>query len=187
MASSKHLILENARRLFSENGFKGTTIAQIAKTSNVTDAAIYRHYRSKQQIFDSIINDFFDEFSGLMDSIHERQKSGYCLIETLILDLDAFLDERVVELKVIMNTYTIMPSARQIMERMYALLGLTLERCLEKGMRDGTVRDDLDITPTASLIAVMLMGMSRRQLYWPETPNLAQEAITFCQRSIRSL
>jgi AcrR family transcriptional regulator len=181
MASSKHLILENARRLFSENGFKGTTIAQIAKTSNVTDAAIYRHYRSKQQIFDSIINDFFDEFSGLMDSIHERQKSGYCLIETLILDLDAFLDERVVELKVIMNTYTIMPSARQIMERMYALLGLTLERC------DGTVRDDLDITPTASLIAVMLMGMSRRQLYWPETPNLAQEAVTFCQRSIRSL
>ena len=62
MASSKDLILENAKQLFAENGFKGTTIAQIAKTSNVTDAAIYRHYKSKQQIFDVIVETFLADY-----------------------------------------------------------------------------------------------------------------------------
>ena len=94
MASSKDLILENSKQLFAENGFKGTTIAQIAKTSKVTDAAIYRHYKSKQQIFDGIVETFLADYRVLLDQIKERQKSGYCLIENLILDLCGFIDGR---------------------------------------------------------------------------------------------
>ena len=189
MASSKDLILENAKQLFAENGFKGTTIAQIAKTSNVTDAAIYRHYKSKQQIFDVIVETFLADYRVLLDQIRERQKSGYCLIENLIHDLCAFIDLRNIEFKVILNAYTTIESARKAMDTFYDYLAETVTACLMRGIKDGTVRSDIAVPQTAVIIATLLVGVNRRRLFGPIAPNhdtLAQDTVVFCQSAIRS-
>ncbi len=189
MASSKDLILENSKQLFAENGFKGTTIAQIAKTSKVTDAAIYRHYKSKQQIFDGIVETFLADYRVLLDQIKERQKSGYCLIENLILDLCGFIDGRPLEFKVILNAYTTITSAREAMELFYGYLTETVAACLTRGIKDGTVREDIAVQETAGVIATLLVGVNRRRLFGPGSPNMgtmAQDTVTFCQRSIKS-
>lgn len=186
MGSSKDLILENAKQLYAENGFKGTTIAQIAKTSKVTDAAIYRHYRSKQEIFDVIVNTFLEDYKDLLDQIKERQKSGYCLIENLILDLCNFFKDRTTEFKVLLNCYTTIPSARVVMDAVYDYLIDTIESCLERGIKDGTVREDIDKKDTATIIATLLVALNRRRIFWPDTPELAKPVVTFCQRAIKN-
>lgn len=186
MGSSKALILENARQLFALNGFKGTTIAQIAKTSNVTDAAIYRHYKSKQDIFDGIVNVFLEQYKELLATIKERQKSGYCLLETLILDHSSFINERVSDAKVLFNTYSTIASARMVMDTVDAKLIETVMACLERGIRDGSVRDDIDVPETATLIGILLLGMDRRRLFWPAATDQSRAAVSFCQRSIKS-
>lgn len=53
--STKELILEEALRQFSEKGFAGTSMSEIAKPLGITKAALYKHFKSKQQIFDDII------------------------------------------------------------------------------------------------------------------------------------
>lgn len=186
MSSSKETILENSKLLFAENGFKGTTVAEIAKASGITDAAIYRHYRSKQEIFDVIVTAFLAEYRELLNQIHERQQSGYCLIENVILDLCNFLGTRVIEFKVIQNAYTTVGSAHDAMDSVYTYLTETVERCLEKGIKDGTVREELDVPETANIIATMLVAINRRRIFWPETPEMAKGAVTFCQRAIKS-
>jgi len=189
MASSKDLILENSKQLFAENGFKGTTIAQIAKTSMVTDAAIYRHYKSKQQIFDVIVENFMADYRDLLSQIRERQKSGYCLIETLILDLCGFVDVRNTEFKVLLNTYTTIESARRAMQDFYDFLAETVVACLKRGIQDGTVRDDVPVPETALVIATLLVGVNRRRLFGPEAPgveNMSKDTVAFCQRAIKS-
>lgn len=189
MASSKEFILENSKQLFADNGFKGTTIAQIAKTSKVTDAAIYRHYKSKQQIFDVIAEKFLGDYKVLLDQIKERQKSGYCLIENLILDLCGFIDARNIEFKVVLNSYTTISSAREVMDAFYDYLAETVVACLTRGIKDGTVRDDIAVPETAVVIATLLVGVNRRRLFGPgatSLESLAQDTVTFCQRAIKS-
>lgn len=186
MSSSKETILENARSLFADHGFKGTTIAQIAKTSNVTDAAIYRHYRSKQDVFDTIIASFLERHTALLGRIRERQKSGYCLLESLVMDHCAFVQERMTDMRVIFSTYTTIPSARDATDRMHDNLVAIVMACLERGINDGSVRDDIDVPETATIIAILLMGLNRRRIYSPESPELARGVVTFCQRSLRS-
>lgn len=186
MPSSKDNILENARRLFADHGFKGTTIAQIAKTSNVTDAAIYRHYRSKQDVFDTIIAKFIERHSALLGRIHDRQKSGYCLLESLVMDHCAFVQDNMTDMRVIFSTYTTIPSARAAIDRMHDNLVATVTACLERGISDGSVRDDIDKHETATIIAILLMGLNRRRIYSPESPELARGVVAFCQRSLRS-
>lgn len=44
-------ILEAAKKLFMENGFKGTTTKMIAAEANVNESTIFRHFNTKEGIF----------------------------------------------------------------------------------------------------------------------------------------
>lgn len=186
MPSSKGKILEKARNLFAEHGFKGTTIAQIATASDITDAAIYRHYRSKQDVFDVIVNLFLKDYRCLLEQIRERQKSGYCLLESLILEHCAFMQDRMTDMRVIFSTSATMPSARAVIDALSKDLESTLCVCLQKGIRDGSVREDLDEEENATIIAILVLGLNRRHPVGATNPDLVRGVVAFCQRSIRS-
>lgn len=53
--STKERILEEALKLFSQSGYMGTSMNDIAAKLGVTKAALYKHYTSKQEILDSIV------------------------------------------------------------------------------------------------------------------------------------
>ena len=54
--NTKERILEEALKLFSQSGYMGTSMNDIAAKLGVTKAALYKHYKSKQEILDSIID-----------------------------------------------------------------------------------------------------------------------------------
>lgn len=70
--STKDLILEEALRQFSEKGFAGTSMSEIAKPIGITKAALYKHFESKQQIFDEIIAESENRYAEIFEklSIH---------------------------------------------------------------------------------------------------------------------
>lgn len=54
--NTKERILEEALKLFSQSGYKGTSMNDIAARLGVTKAALYKHYKSKQEILDSVVS-----------------------------------------------------------------------------------------------------------------------------------
>jgi len=52
---TKKVILEEALELFSTKGYDGVTVADIADAVGIKAASLYKHYKSKQDIFDSIL------------------------------------------------------------------------------------------------------------------------------------
>lgn len=52
---TKERILEAALELFAHSGYLGTSMSDIAKQLGITKAALYKHYTSKQEILDSIV------------------------------------------------------------------------------------------------------------------------------------
>lgn len=53
--NTKEKILEEALKLFAQSGYMGTSMNEIALRLGVTKAALYKHYSSKQEILDSIV------------------------------------------------------------------------------------------------------------------------------------
>lgn len=53
--NTKERILEEALKLFAQSGYMGTSMNDIADKLGVTKAALYKHYKSKQEILDSIV------------------------------------------------------------------------------------------------------------------------------------
>ena len=53
--TTKERILEEALKLFSVSGFEGVTIRNIADAVEIRNSSLYKHFSSKQEIFDAIV------------------------------------------------------------------------------------------------------------------------------------
>lgn len=59
--NTKERILEVALDMFSQYGYAGTNLREIAAELGITKAALYKHYKSKEDIWNSTM-DVFDDY-----------------------------------------------------------------------------------------------------------------------------
>ncbi|MDO4545538.1 MAG: TetR/AcrR family transcriptional regulator [Bacillota bacterium] len=52
---TKERIIEESLTLFSIKGFKGTSVKEIADAVGIKDSSLYKHFKSKREIFDTIV------------------------------------------------------------------------------------------------------------------------------------
>ena len=55
MRNTKEEILKVSLHLFANEGYEAVSVSQIAGELSMTKGALYRHYKSKRDIFDSIV------------------------------------------------------------------------------------------------------------------------------------
>lgn len=53
--NTKERILEEALKLFAQSGYMGASMNDIATNLGVTKAALYKHYKSKKEMLDNIV------------------------------------------------------------------------------------------------------------------------------------
>src|ERR1700745_4264846 len=56
-----------ALELFAEQGYERTSLREIAERLGVTKAALYYHFKSKEDIVHSWADDYFAEIDALLD------------------------------------------------------------------------------------------------------------------------
>src|SRR5688500_10617490 len=54
-AQRREQLMEDATKLFARNGYEATTTAAIALAAGVTEPILYRHFKSKQELFVAIV------------------------------------------------------------------------------------------------------------------------------------
>lgn len=54
MSPTRNRIQEAALKLFAEKGYEGVTTKEIARGSEISEVTLFRHFRSKRELFDSI-------------------------------------------------------------------------------------------------------------------------------------
>lgn len=64
---SHRLILENAKQEFLQCGFEKASIRSIAKKSGLTGGALYKHFGSKEEIFNALVEPAYRKLLRLFD------------------------------------------------------------------------------------------------------------------------
>ncbi len=59
---TKHRILDEALTLFSEKGYANVFVGDIAERVGIKAPSLYKHYKSKQAIFEAIIEEMNERF-----------------------------------------------------------------------------------------------------------------------------
>src|SRR5256886_5263715 len=87
----RHLqILRVAMNLFSQRGFRGTTTKEIALAAGVSEAMVFRHFATKEELYSAILDhkaclhDTMDPVQVVADAI--ARKDDAAVFEGLALD-----------------------------------------------------------------------------------------------------
>src|SRR3954466_5142629 len=62
-------LMEVATKLFARNGYEATTTAAIALAAGVTEPILYRHFKSKQELFVAIVKSVSNQTMKSWESI----------------------------------------------------------------------------------------------------------------------
>ncbi|POP34829.1 TetR/AcrR family transcriptional regulator [Lactonifactor longoviformis] len=54
---TRERIAEEALNLFSRKGYQGTSVKNIAEAVGIRDSSLYKHFRSKEEIFSTIVEE----------------------------------------------------------------------------------------------------------------------------------
>lgn len=73
--NTKEIILFEALKLFSEKGYEGVTMRDIAAEVGIMQSSLYKHYESKQAIFDSLVEKIKSQFSAATISFQLPKKT----------------------------------------------------------------------------------------------------------------
>jgi len=64
-----------ALELFAEQGYEKTSLREIAERLGVTKAALYYHFKSKEDIVHSFTDDYFAEIDGLLEWAKDQPRN----------------------------------------------------------------------------------------------------------------
>ena len=76
-------VVETACRVFAKSSYRGSTTAQIARETGVTEPVLYRHFASKRELYLACLAAAWDQLRLLWDEALEREKDPGMWLATL--------------------------------------------------------------------------------------------------------
>jgi len=144
---TKRDILEAAVSLFAKNGFRNTTINQIAEAARMSKGAFYCHFKSKEAIFFEVVREVKDLWNSLI--MKEIGREGGA-IDKLTKMLDIFVeltlenkDKYVIFIVLIAEFTEVDAKFEGILKEAFDEFFDSIAEILEEGKRAGTVRGDI--------------------------------------------
>lgn len=66
---TKQLILERALEFFTDRGYEGASLEDIARAVGIRKASLYAHFEGKSSIFLNVFDDILEEYARTVDAL----------------------------------------------------------------------------------------------------------------------
>ena len=155
----KEQIVNAARMLVIKVGSENVTVRKIAEEVGFTEAAIYRHFKSKKDILYLLVENI--EASLILDLNVEDGGNGDVLEAILLRHLSSIEMRRGISFQVIAEIISL--GDNRLNRRIYDAIKRYIEKLktiLQKEVSKGKLRRDVDVDATALLIFSVVQGLS---------------------------
>ena len=190
--SKKDTILQAATKLFSEKGFKETSIAELSKTTGAAEGTIFYHFKNKENIFLSILEDTKNRVMAEFERYMEEKKfdTGLDMLEgvcSFYFYLAGTMEEQFLLLhrRHPHELAEVNPVCREYLEAIYNSFVNGFEQAILVGQKDGSIRK-LSRKRTALIIFSMVDGLVRFKTYnLYDAGSLHKEFIDLCRSMLQ--
>ncbi|ORW36694.1 TetR family transcriptional regulator [Mycobacterium paraense] len=162
----KQRILDVAQRLLTRNGWRNTTLAQIAGAAGVTPAGLLHHFESKEQLLHAVLD------ARDADDDSHANRTGDLMVEI------ARVADRFTRAPDMVGTFTVLlieniepdaPLHDRMLSRQREAIEIVAE-LIRRGQADGRYRTDIDPAVKAVEILAFVHGMETIWLLDPSIP-----------------
>jgi len=190
--SKKDTILQAATKLFSEKGFKETSIAELSKTTGAAEGTIFYHFKNKENIFLSILEDTKNRVMAEFERYMEEEKfdTGLDMLEgvcSFYFYLAGAMEEQFLLLhrRHPHELAEVNPVCREHLEAIYNSFVNGFEQAILVGQKDGSIRT-MSRKRTALIIFSMVDGLVRFKTYnLYDAGSLHKEFIELCHSMLQ--
>lgn len=158
LSARQKQIIECAIKLIAEEGIQAVTTKKLALAVNVTEPAIYRHFKNKEAIIVGLIKYLHEKTREIFSSFDTvKNKSAIEILEIKSLSLMQFFYKNVFCAKTTGNPGMFFPNKEILNEkRIFEREIINIEKAIiEQGQKEGDIRADLD----SEYLSKIIMGM----------------------------
>lgn len=157
----KKQIVDAARKLIFKKGSEHVTIRGLAKEVGISEAAIYRHFKSKRDILSFLADHIIEILLQDLGNIEEGTMTSLSVVESKLKNHFSSIEQRkgmtfLVLAEII--SFGDKKLNRQVAKNIQQYL-LRLEELLTEAERAGLVRKDIDLRDAALLLFGMIQGL----------------------------
>jgi len=160
-AIRKQQIIDAARKLIIKKGSEHLTVRAMAKEVGLTEAAIYRHFKSKREILSFLMNHIMDTMLHDVERTESGNTTSLAAIDQALRQhLSEIEQRRGMSFQVIAEIISL--GDKKLNKDVYEKLNFYIDRVknlLSEAARDGYVRDDIDHGASALLLFGMIQGL----------------------------
>jgi len=189
--SRKEAILQTATHLFSQKGFKSTSMGELSRLTGVAQGTIFYHFKSKEGLFLSILEGVKDhilkKFNQYLEEV--RFETGMDMVEGIItfyLQLAGEMGDRFLLLHRCDAYELAWGNAvfRLQLEAIYSCFVDIFEGALQRGQEDGSIVK-VSGKHTALILFSMVDGLARLNTYQLYHGGaLYEDLIASCRRML---
>lgn len=194
--STKDRIQEEALTLFSENGYDGTGVEQIAEKVGIKAPSLYKHFKGKEDILNAIIDNAevrYEEYFGSEQHIGELPESReefvrvtmerimFTMRDPMIRKIRKFLVQEQFR-----NDRLAAITTRHQLEGVQKMYSKIIEGMMEKGL---FIKDDPELLANelTAQVVLLIAKADRQPQYEREiTESIERHIRHFCDVYMRS-
>jgi len=136
------------------------TTASLAKRLEVSEAALYRHFSGKAQMFEGLIEFIEQTLFALINKITSEEKSGMRQIESIVGVLLAFAQKNKGMTRVLIGDALVHEDERlqARINQLHDRLEAALKQAVRFGVTQKELADDVDAAACANVILSFVVG-----------------------------
>ena len=157
-------ILEALATMLEQPGAERITTAALAARLEVSEAALYRHFASKAQMFEGLIEFIEQSVFTLINQIAEREPAGNAQAAKTVAMLLQFAEKNPGMTRVMVGDALVFENERlqQRMNLFFDKVEAALRQGLKAGAEAGSATPTADAQVRASLLTAFVVGRLQR-------------------------
>ncbi|HET9405219.1 MAG TPA: nucleoid occlusion factor SlmA [Burkholderiales bacterium] len=156
----KDQILQTLAQMLENPTGEKVTTAALAARIKVSEAALYRHFKGKAEMFEGLIEFIEQALFGLINRITSDEKSGVRQVEGIISVLLAFAQKNRGMTRVLIGDALVNEDDRlqQRINQLHERLEAALKQALRFGVSQKEIAQEVDLTAQANLMMSFVTG-----------------------------
>jgi TetR/AcrR family transcriptional regulator len=153
-------ILQTLAEMLEKPAAEKITTAALAAKLDVSEAALYRHFASKAQMFEGLIAFIEETIFGLVNKITGEQASGLAQIEAVLVMLLGFAKKNPGMTRVLIGDALVNENERLQLRinQLHDRLEATLKQSLRFAATQQEIPQDVDASAHANLLLSYVVG-----------------------------
>jgi len=156
----KHQILQTLAQMLENPAGEKVTTAALAARLSVSEAALYRHFRGKAEMFEGLIEFIEQTLFALINKITGEEKSGLRQLEAMMGVMLAFAQKNRGMTRVLVGEALVNEDERlqTRINQLHDRLEAALKQALRFGVSQQEIAQEVDIAAQANLLMSFVTG-----------------------------